>query len=87
MSGVRSNMPTSGMTRRSGAIIHSVSTYDHRIHFEYGEIGSHDDSTRTSSASLRSENAHESSELREAPRVRRARTRSATRCRRPAGAG
>ena len=42
MSGVRSIMPTSGMIRRSGARIHSVSTNAHRIHFEYGEIGSHD---------------------------------------------
>lgn len=33
-SGVMSIMPMRGTMRCSGAIIHSVSTYDHRIHFE-----------------------------------------------------
>ena len=45
--GVMSIMPIIGITRRSGASIHSVVTYDQRIHFEYGEIGSQDANTRT----------------------------------------
>ena len=41
--GEMSNMPTRGMRRCSGRIIHSVRKYDQRIHFECGEIGSHDE--------------------------------------------
>ena len=57
--GVMSIMPSDGITRRNGTIIQSVSTYDQRIHFEYGEIGSHVENTRTNRASFKIENAHD----------------------------
>src|ERR1043166_4145362 len=53
--GVMSSMPMRGTMRCSGRIIQSVSTYDHRIHLEYGETGNQDDSTRTNKASVSSE--------------------------------
>src|SRR3954464_4294774 len=59
--GVMSIMPMRGTTRCSGEIIHCVITYDHRTHFEYAEIGSHDDNTRTSSANRKRPNVHDRS--------------------------
>src|ERR1044071_8890790 len=53
--------PMVGMIRRRGRSIHSVITYDQRIHGEYGEIEIHVEMTRTSSASFMSANAQESS--------------------------
>jgi hypothetical protein len=59
--GVMSIIPIRGTTRWSGAIIQFVRTYDHRIHREYGEIGSHDEITRTRSASRSIPNPHDAS--------------------------
>src|SRR5919109_4660503 len=58
-SGDTSSGPNSGSIRLSGANIHSVSTYDHRIHLEYGEILNHVEITRTISAIRRTAKVQE----------------------------
>jgi hypothetical protein len=37
--------PIGGMMRRNGRRIGSVTTYDHLIHFEYGDTLTHDENT------------------------------------------
>src|SRR5262245_375032 len=59
ISGVKSKFPNAGINRRSGPSIHSVSVYDQRIQREYGETRTHDETTRTMSASLSSRNPHD----------------------------
>src|SRR5262245_41272689 len=59
MSGVISIIPIDGITRRSGLMNQSVRRYDHRIHFEYGEIEIHVERTRTINASFTIPNAHD----------------------------
>src|SRR5688572_9255768 len=63
--------PNGGRMRRNGFSIHSVRTYVHRIHFEYGEIWNHVEITRTSSAMRRSAMVHATSSLAKAPGLSR----------------
>ena len=56
MIGVMSICRHCGNHWRSGRSIGSLTAYDHRIHGEYGEIGSHELTTRTRIAILRKSN-------------------------------
>ncbi len=55
---VISNIPIVRITRRNGARIGSVSTYDHRHHLEYGDPPTQLEMTRAKSAICRIPNVH-----------------------------
>src|SRR5687767_13645839 len=74
--------PIEGITWRRGFRIGSLTTYDHLIHGEYAETGSHELTTRTRIAILMKSNVHETSSLNIPPgplRIARARPSTSAR--------